>query len=145
MSTFFRQNFQLSVGETFFSGRNFFVWNSQLWKFCLTLKILNKILWEKLDSSQRIVYHRKGLIFTETLSSPKIKKPRRFSSEIENFFTRNYRVQNELTSISVVFDAIHNSVIGLLWQRECRIQSFNSKKNDEKLMWFFYYHKIYHK
>ena len=67
----------------------------------------------------------KGADFYRDIIKSKDKKSRRFSSEIENFFTRKYRVQNELTSISVVFDAIHNSVIGLLCQREYSKEFYN--------------------
>ena len=56
----------------------------------------------------------KGADFDRYIIESKDEKSRRFSSEIENFFTRKYRVQNKLTSISVVFDMFHNSVIGLL-------------------------------
>ena len=68
--------------------------------------------------------------FHRHIFESKYEKSGRFSSEMQNFVARNDRVQNELTSISIVFDILHSSVIGLL-QREYNKEFYNSQVNNE--------------
>lgn len=69
--------------------------------------------------------------FHRDVIESKDEKSGRVSSEMQNFVTRNDRVQNELTSISVVIDILHSSVIGLLLQREFNKEFYNSQVNNE--------------